>query len=92
MRIDLSSSSDEEDRIATTSCDFEFTQRIFGELNRVVLGPPGDGKIIVLSDSNEEEVREDKTTSTEDVSTSTTVNHASIAFVDTNDTPAGAKK
>jgi hypothetical protein len=47
--IDLSSSSDEEDLITTTSHDFEFTQRLFGELNRTVLGPPGDGKIIILS-------------------------------------------
>jgi hypothetical protein len=55
--IDLSSSSDEEDLIADTSHDFEFTQRLNGELNRAVLGPSDDGKIIILSDSNEEEVR-----------------------------------
>jgi hypothetical protein len=61
--IDLSSSSDEEDLIAT-SRDFEFAQRFYGDLNRVVLGSPGDDKIIVLSDSNEEEVCEEKTTDT----------------------------
>jgi hypothetical protein len=38
--IDLSSSSDEVDLIAATSRDFEFTQMLFGELNRAVLGPP----------------------------------------------------
>jgi hypothetical protein len=38
--IDLSSSSDEVDLIAATSHDFEFAQMLFGELNRVVLGPP----------------------------------------------------
>jgi hypothetical protein len=52
--IDLSSSLDEEDLIAATSHDFEFAQRLFGELNRAVLGPPGDGKVIVFDDSNEE--------------------------------------
>jgi hypothetical protein len=36
--IDLSLSSDEEDLITATSRDFEFVQRLFGELNRVVLG------------------------------------------------------
>jgi hypothetical protein len=57
--INLSSSLDEEDLIAATSHDFELAQRLFGELNRAVLGPPDDGKIIVLSDSNEEEVHEE---------------------------------
>jgi hypothetical protein len=57
--INLSSSSDEEDLIAATSHDFELAQRLFGELNHAVLGPPDDGKIIVLSDSNEEEVHEE---------------------------------
>jgi hypothetical protein len=52
--IDLSSSLDEEDLIAATSHDFEFAQRLFSELNRAVLGPPGDGKVIVFDDSNEE--------------------------------------
>jgi hypothetical protein len=52
--IDLSSSLDEEDIIAVTSRDFEFTQRLFGDLNRVVLGPPDDGKVIILDDSDEE--------------------------------------
>jgi hypothetical protein len=89
--IDLSSSSDEEDLIAATSHDFEFAQRLFGELNRVILGPPGDNKIIVLSDSDEEEVREEKTTGTEDVAASAAVNLASTTSTDTNDAPTGAK-
>jgi hypothetical protein len=62
--IDLSSSSDEEDLIATTSHDFEFAQRLFGELNCTVLGPLDDSKIIIVSNSDEEEVREEKTTDT----------------------------
>jgi hypothetical protein len=51
--IDLSSSSDEEDFIADTSQDFEFTQRLYGEFNHDLLGPPGDSKVIILNDSNE---------------------------------------
>jgi hypothetical protein len=51
--VDLSSPSDEGDLIADVSHDEEFTRRLFGYLNRDVLGPPGNNKIIILSDSNE---------------------------------------
>jgi hypothetical protein len=58
--IDLSSSSDVEDLLADTSRDAEFTRQLFGDLNRDVLGPPGDSKVIILSDSDEkEEVHEE---------------------------------
>jgi hypothetical protein len=64
--VDLSSSSDEEGFIPDTMCDEEFVRRLFGDLNRDVLGPPGDGNIIILSDSNEEEeVREKHATDVE---------------------------
>jgi hypothetical protein len=53
--VDLSSSSDEEDFIVDTSWDAEFARRLFGDLNRDVLGPPDNGKVIILSDSDEEE-------------------------------------
>jgi hypothetical protein len=89
--IDLSSFSDEEDLIASTSHDFEFTQRLFSELNRVVLGPPSDSKIIILSNSNEEEARKEKTIGTKDVVASTTVNPASTTSADTDDAPTKAK-
>jgi hypothetical protein len=89
--IDLSLSSNEEDLIADTSHDFEFAQRLYDELNCVILGPPGDGKINILSDSDEEEVREEKTTSTEDTVASTVVNPTSTASTDTDNAPTGAK-
>jgi hypothetical protein len=89
--IELSSSSNEEDLNTATSRDFEFAQRLFGELNRVVLGPPDDGKIIILSDSDEEEVREEKTTGTETVAASAVVNPASTASANADDAPAGVK-
>jgi hypothetical protein len=90
--IDISSSSDQEDLITATSHDFEFTQRLFGELNRDVLGSPDDDKIIILSDFDEEEVCE-KATNIEDVAASAAVNPASTAFADANtdDAPTGAK-
>jgi hypothetical protein len=61
--IELSSSSNEEDFFADTSQDAEFARRLFGDLNHDLLGPPGDGKRIVLNDSDkEEDVREETTT------------------------------
>jgi hypothetical protein len=90
--IGLSSSSDEEDLIAATSHDFEFAQRLFGELNRAVLGPPGDSKVIVLVDSDEEkEAHEEKTTGIEPATTSGAVNPASAASASVDDAPAGMK-
>jgi hypothetical protein len=53
--VDLASSSGEEDFFADTSRDEELARKLFSELNRDILGPPGDGKIIVLSDSDDED-------------------------------------
>jgi hypothetical protein len=53
--VDLSSSFDEEGFITDVSWDEEFTRTLFGDLNRSILGPFGDGKIITLSDSDEDE-------------------------------------
>jgi hypothetical protein len=52
--IDLSLSSDEENFIADISCDTEFTKKLFGDLNCDILGLLGDGKVIILDDSDEE--------------------------------------
>jgi hypothetical protein len=53
--VDLASSSGEEDSVIDTSWDEELTRKLFGDLNRDILGPPSDGKIIVLSDSDDED-------------------------------------
>jgi hypothetical protein len=50
--VDLS--CDEEDLFPDTSRDEEFTRKLFGDLNCDLLGPPSDGNIIILSDSDEE--------------------------------------
>jgi hypothetical protein len=63
--VDLSSSSDEEDFIADTLRDVKFARRLFGDLKRDILRPPGDGKVIILSDSDEEEAHEETATDTE---------------------------
>jgi hypothetical protein len=52
---------------------------------------PVTDKIIVISDSDEEEAHEEKTTDTKDVAASATVNPTSNASVDADDALAGAK-
>jgi hypothetical protein len=91
LLIDLSSSPDEEDLIVDTSHDFEFTQTLYDELNRAILGSPDDSKIIIFSDSDEEEVREEKTTGTEDEAASAAVNPTSTASIDTDNAHVGPK-
>jgi hypothetical protein len=62
--VDLS--SDEEDIFPDISRDEEFIRKLFGDLNYGLLGPPGDGNVIILINSDEEkEVREEDTADTE---------------------------
>jgi hypothetical protein len=69
--VDFFSSSDEGDLITDISRDEEFAKRHFGDINCDVLGLPGDDKIIILSDSDEEvEMREEKATDTQAVPSS----------------------
>jgi hypothetical protein len=65
--------------IVDTSHDEELIRKLFGDLNRDILGSPGDGKIIVLDD--DDEAQEEKTVGIE----STTA----PAFTD--NAPAGVK-
>jgi hypothetical protein len=41
--------------VVDTSHDEEFTRKLFGDLNRDILGPPGDGKIIIIDDSDDDD-------------------------------------
>jgi hypothetical protein len=76
----LSSSSNEGDLIADVSRDEAFARRLFGDLNRDVLGSPNDGKIIILNDSNkEEDVCEEKAVDAEVVTSSAVRSVASTA-------------
>jgi hypothetical protein len=43
--------------VIVTSRDEEFARKLFGNLNRDILGPPGDGKIIIIG--NDDEVQEE---------------------------------
>jgi hypothetical protein len=82
---DLSSSSDDENFIVDTSCDAELAKKLFDDLNRDILGPLGDGKIIVIDDSEEEnEAREEKTVDIESTTASASTDPASSAPTSTD--------
>jgi hypothetical protein len=79
--VNLSSPQDEGGPIHDTAHDFKFIQRLFGKLNCDLLGPLSDGKVIILSysDEEEEEAYEEKSTGVEDAATFAAVNPDSIA-------------
>jgi hypothetical protein len=89
--VDLALSSNEEDSVADTSRDEEFTRKLFSDLNRDILRPPGDGKIIVISDSDDEdETHEDAAVNAEAASLSTTNSADSpTSASDADETPDG---
>jgi hypothetical protein len=62
--VDLS--SEQEDAFFDTSRDEEIAQKLFGDLNRGVLGSPDDDRVIMLNEFKEDEkVHEDDHTNTE---------------------------
>jgi hypothetical protein len=92
LMIDLSLSSDEENFITDTSHDAEFANKLFDDLNNDILMPPGDSKVIILDDSDEEkEAPDEKTVSTELTTTSTVVTPASTASAVADDAPVEVK-
>jgi hypothetical protein len=63
--------------IVDTSHDEELARKLFSDLNRDILGSPGDGKIIVLDDSDDDgEAQEEKTTGIEFMVAPTSANGA----------------
>jgi hypothetical protein len=90
--MDLSSSSDEEGLIPDALQDVEFARRFFGDLNRDILGPPDDGKVIILNDYDEEEVHEEVTADADGVPSSAARIPASTAStVDTDEALKGVQ-
>jgi hypothetical protein len=47
--------------VVDTSRDEVFARKLFGDLNRDILGPPGDGKIIIIDDFDDETQEEGTT-------------------------------
>jgi hypothetical protein len=46
--------------VVDTSRDEEFARKLFGELNRDILGPPGDDKIIIIDDFDNDDAVQDE--------------------------------
>jgi hypothetical protein len=46
--------SDHSSFVVDTSRDEKFTRKLFDDLNCDILGPPSDGKIIIIDDSDDE--------------------------------------
>jgi hypothetical protein len=92
--VDPSSSLDEEGPIPDTSRDEKFARRLFGDLNRDVHGPPDNGKVIFLSDSDEEEeeVREEDATDAEAMPSSAAgIPAATACTTDADEEPKGVQ-
>jgi hypothetical protein len=89
--VDLTSSSGEEDSVADTSRDEELARKLFGDLNRDILGPPGDSKIIVLSDSDDEDGTHEDVVVNAEAAPPSAANSAdsSTSAPDVDDTPDG---
>jgi hypothetical protein len=65
--------------IVDTSRDEELAKKLFGDLKRDILGPPGDGKIIVLNDSDDgSEAQEEKTAGIESTSAPASADDAPV--------------
>jgi hypothetical protein len=68
--------------IVDTSRDEELSRKLFDDLNHDILGPLGDGKIIILDDSDDDgEAQEEKTIGIESM----------VAPASADDAPVGAK-
>jgi hypothetical protein len=73
--------------VVDTSRDEEFAKKLFGDLNRDILRPPGDGKIIIIDASDDDdEAQEEGTTSIEPMTVPTSAADAPArARVDNSD-------
>jgi hypothetical protein len=85
--------SDEEESFPDITQYEEFARRLFGELNRRLLGPPDDGNVIILGDSDEEEeVRKEVTTDADAASPSVVNSLAlSVSIANVDDAPDGVQ-
>jgi hypothetical protein len=64
--------------IIDTSCDEELARKLSGDLNHDIFGLPGDGKIIILDDSDDDSVaQEEKTVGIESMTAPASADNAS---------------
>jgi hypothetical protein len=91
--VDLASSSGDEDSFADTSQDEELARKLFDDLNCDILGPPDDGKIIVLSDSDDEDEAHEDVAVNAEAAPPSAVNSADTptSAPDADETPDGVQ-
>jgi hypothetical protein len=78
--------------IVDTSHDVELARKLFGDLNRDIIRPPGDDKIIILDDSdNDAEAQEEKTVGMESTIAPASTDLALSAPTSVDDAPTGSK-
>jgi hypothetical protein len=89
----MASPSGEEDFFADTSQDEELVRKLFGDINRDILGLPGDGKIIVLSDSDDEDEAHEDAAVNADATPPSAVNSpvTPASASDADETPNGVQ-
>jgi hypothetical protein len=77
--------------VVDTSHDEKFARKLFGDLNHDILGPPGDGTIIVIDDSDDE-AQEEGTTDVDPTAVSTSVADAPAGTSITNSDAQGSEQ
>jgi hypothetical protein len=89
--VDLS--SDEEEGLHDISRDEEFARRLFGELNRRLLGPPDNGNVTILNDSDEEEETREEVTADAEAAPPSVVNSPvpTVSVDNIDDAPDGVQ-
>jgi hypothetical protein len=79
--------------VVDTSRDEKFTRKLFGDLNRDILGPPGDGKIIIIDDSDDDnETQEEGTTDIDPTAVPASAADAPAGTSVTNSDAQGSKQ
>jgi hypothetical protein len=91
--VALDSEDEDDDQNAPdTVWDEEIARKLFSDLNRDLLGLPGDGSVIIINDSEEEEVHEDNRVDADVVPSSLRVSPASpTSATDNDDAPNGVQ-
>jgi hypothetical protein len=89
--VDLVLTSGEEDSVSDTSRDEELTRKLYGDLNRDIPGPPGNGKIIILSDSDDEDEKPEVSAVNAEATPSSAANSSDspTSALDADETPDG---
>jgi hypothetical protein len=74
--------------VVDTSRDEKFARKLFSDLNSNIIGPPGDGKVIIIDDSddNDEEAQEEGTAGAEPTTVpASTADAPAVTRVDNSD-------